>query len=170
MLVFISKLLQSTIRWVQMCQGFSHISASKHFVFIKLATSIGRSGWEKDLSVSIVCITSPLRWPSWCLRCLPSQGGSSSPVLPGPPTPSPDPGASQSQPPEPEHNNNNSINLGKYKAEKVCSRNIVSISDNQIRIIMEITKTYKWKEKNYILLRKLYISVTGAAPSQVSVY
>ena len=130
-------LLLSTVHFASLCfMDESNLRIGR----VKSKTNLNTHQWVRK-SVSIVCLTSPLRWPSWCLRCLPSRGGSSSPVPPGPPTPSPDPGASRSQPPEPEHNNsNNAINL--YKAEKVCSRNIVSIfSDNQIRIIMEITKT-----------------------------
>ena len=41
MLIFIWKLLQSTIRWVPMCQGFNHYSTSfsNYFVLSKSATS-----------------------------------------------------------------------------------------------------------------------------------
>ena len=43
MLVFIGKLSRSTVRWVPICQGFSHISAfCHHFLLIKLATSSER--------------------------------------------------------------------------------------------------------------------------------
>ena len=40
MLVFMAKLLLSTLRWVPMCQGFSHFSGFLHrFMLAKLATS-----------------------------------------------------------------------------------------------------------------------------------
>ena len=40
MLVFIRKLSLSTLRWVPICQGFSHFSGfSHHFVSAKLATT-----------------------------------------------------------------------------------------------------------------------------------
>ena len=43
MLVFIGKLLMSTLRWVPICQGFGHFSAFLHnFVLAKLATSCVR--------------------------------------------------------------------------------------------------------------------------------
>ena len=49
MLVFIGKLLLSTLRWVPICQGFSYFSRSlHHFVLAKLATSSIRVKPDED--------------------------------------------------------------------------------------------------------------------------
>ena len=51
MVVFIGKLSLSTIRWVPICQGFSHFSAFfHHFMLAKLATSSDRVKYVWKLS------------------------------------------------------------------------------------------------------------------------
>ena len=54
LLVFIGKLLLSTLRWVPMCQGFDNFSGSLlHFVLVKLATSSVRV--NKELASCSIC-------------------------------------------------------------------------------------------------------------------
>ena len=57
MLVFIGKLSPSTLRWVPMCQGFTHFSGLlHHFILAKLATS--------SIKVKPLCC----RWLIWSIQ------------------------------------------------------------------------------------------------------